>query len=90
MKVIWTPEAQADRENIWHYIFKENRSAAVKIDKLFGRAAKRLATNPKLGRRGIMPGTREIIPHKNYRLIYEIDDGIVWVLALIHTSREWP
>ncbi len=33
---------------------------------------------------------RELIPHESYRLVYEIDDDAVWMLALIHTARQWP
>lgn len=43
-----------------------------------------------LGRPGKIPGTRELIPHENYRLVYEVQDDTVWVLALIHTARQWP
>jgi plasmid stabilization system protein ParE len=39
---------------------------------------------------GIIPGTRELTPHKTHRLVYEIDQEAVWILALVHTSRQWP
>ena len=35
-------------------------------------------------------GTRELIPHESYRLVYEIEGTTVWVLALVHTARQWP
>jgi plasmid stabilization system protein ParE len=43
-----------------------------------------------LGRQGKIPGTRELIPHESYRLVYEIAGESVWVLALVHTARQWP
>ena len=90
MKVIWTPEAQQDRADVWDYIAAENPRAAARMDKLFSDAAARLATHPRLGRPGIIPGTRELIPHASYRLVYEIEGETVWVLALVHTARLWP
>ena len=33
---------------------------------------------------------RELIPHESYRLVYEIERETVWVLALVHTARQWP
>ena len=48
------------------------------------------AAYPKIGKTGKILGTRELIPHENYRLVYEINEGKVWVLALIHTARQWP
>lgn len=71
MKVICTPEAEQDRNDIWQYIAVDNPRAAIKMDELFSEAAARLADLPKLGRSGQIPGTRELIPHENYRLVYE-------------------
>jgi addiction module RelE/StbE family toxin len=90
VKVIWTPEAQQDRADIWDYIAAENPRAAARMDKLFSDAAARLATHPRLGRPGNIRGTRELIPHESYRLVYEIEGETVWVLALVHTARLWP
>src|SRR3546814_12813598 len=55
-------------------------------------AATRLAEFPMLGHAGRIPGTRELIPQETYRIVYEIDnrEQTVWVLALVHTARQWP
>ena len=90
MRVVWTPSAQQDRADIWDYIATDNPHAAVRMDQLFSDAAGSLTEHPMLGRTGEIVGTRELIPHENYRLVYEIDGEMVWVLALIHTSRQWP
>lgn len=90
MRVIWTPEAQQDRTDVWDSIAADNPHAAAQMDELFGAAAARLAEHPKLGRPGKIPGTRELIPHESYRLLYEIERETVWVLALVHTARQWP
>ncbi len=60
------------------------------MDALFSDAAARLAEHPKLGKPGKIPGTRELIPHERYRLVYEIDGETLWLLALVHTARQWP
>ncbi len=49
MIVVWTPEAQRDRANIWDYIAADNPGAAVRVDELFSEAAARLAVHPKMG-----------------------------------------
>jgi len=90
MKVTWTPESQQDRADVWDYIAADNPRAAAQIDDLFSDAAARLAEYPKLGRPGKIPGTRELIPHESYRLVYEIERETVWVLALVHAARQWP
>jgi addiction module RelE/StbE family toxin len=90
VRVIWTPEALQDRADIWDYIVADNPRAAVHMDELFSAAAGRLADYPKVGRPGKIEGTRELVPHESYRLVYEISGETVWVLALIHTARQWP
>ena len=88
MRVIWTPEAQQDRVAIWDYIAAENPQAAVRMDELISDAAARLAEHPKLGRPGRITGTRELIPHESYRLVYEIENETAWILALVHTAKQ--
>ena len=88
MKVIWTPKAEQDRADIWDYIAADNPGAAVRMDELFSDAAARLAAHPKMGKPGKIAGTRELIPHENYRLAYEIEGDTVWVLALTRILRK--
>lgn len=90
MKVRWMAAAKHDRTEIVDYIRSDNPRAAVRMDELFSDAAARLAEHPKLGTLGKIPGTRELIPHESYRLVYEIDDETVWILTLAHTARQWP
>lgn len=65
-------------------------NAAARIDALFSDVAAKLADFPMLGHPGDVPGTRELTPHRSYRLIYEIVEDTVWILTLVHTARLWP
>ena len=88
--VVWAPEAQQDRTDVWDYIAADNPRAAARMDELFNEAAIRLAQHPHRGKPGRIPGTRELIPHESYRLVYEIDAETVWILTLVHTTRQPP
>ncbi|WP_061291228.1 type II toxin-antitoxin system RelE/ParE family toxin [Azotobacter vinelandii] len=92
MKVLWVQAAQQDRADIVEYIAIENPRAALKMDDLFGEAAARLADFLKIGKIGLIPGTRELLPHESYRLVYELDEvgETVWIMAVVHTARQWP
>ena len=90
MTVFWTLQAQQDRADIWDYIAADNPRAAAMMDTLFSEAATLLGEHPRIGRDGKIPGTRELIPHKNYRMIYQIEGDTVWVLTLLHCARQWP
>lgn len=86
----WTEEAEADRADIYEYIREFDPDAALRMDRRFEMAANRLALFPMLGRAGAVSGTREFIPHPNYRMVYEILGDEIWILALIHVARQWP
>lgn len=90
MKVRWTAEAEQDRDDIWEYISTDSPLAAVRMDELFSDSASKLADYPLIGRVGRISGTRELIPHESYRLVYEVDGETVWILALVSTARQWP
>jgi toxin ParE1/3/4 len=90
VKVRWTSEAEQDRADIWDFIAADSPRAAARIDQLLGAAAETLSEFPRRGRPAKAPGTRELIPHESYRLICEIDGDVVWVLAVVHTARQWP
>lgn len=90
MQVIWTPEALQDRLDIWEYIATDNPRAAVHMDELFSAAAASLADFLGRGRLGTVAGTRELIAHENYRLVYQTERDAIWILALVHVARMWP
>ena len=90
MIVYWTQAALQDRAEVMDYIAADNPYAAARMDQLFSDAAGKLRQFPLLGQAGKITGTRELVPHENYRLVYEFDGEAVWILALVHTSRQWP
>ena len=90
MKVLWTPQSQQDRAAIWDYIEPQNAAAAIRIDLLFSDIVAKLGDFPMLGRPGIIADTRELTPHRSYRVVYEISGDTVWILAVVHTARQWP
>lgn len=89
-KVFWARTAEQDRADIFDFIAKDNPRAAIDMDERFAEAAGRLARYPELGKPGLVAGTRELIPHESYRLVYEVQQDTVWILALVHTARMWP
>lgn len=90
MELFWTPEATQDREEIYDYIEADNPAAALAIDELFAEKAGRLVDHPGLGRPGRVTGTRELVAHQNYILVYDVASGLVRVLRVLHAARQWP
>lgn len=89
MKLSWTPEAIADRDAIFDYIEADNPAAAAALDELFSEKAERLTDHPKLGRPGRVEGTRELVVHENYILVYDIVGDLTRILRVLHAARQW-
>jgi plasmid stabilization system protein ParE len=60
------------------------------MDTIFAEKAALLTRFPALGHPGRVPGTRELLAHRHYFLIYRIRGDQIQILRLLHTSRQWP
>ncbi len=90
IELFWTPEAIEDREEIYDHIEADNPIAALSLDDLFAEKANNLIDHPHLGRPGRVAGTRELMAHQNYILVYDLSGDRVRVLRVLHVARLWP
>lgn len=90
MRVEWYPEAEADLEEIVGYIFQHNPTAALQIEDLILSSAQNLSSTPYMGRPGYSFGSRELVVHPNYMLVYKICEPVVFITAVVHTSQLYP
>lgn len=86
--LFWTPLAIRDREQVYSYIEADKPTAA--LDELFEAQAVLLTAQPKLGKLGRVAGTRELVVHKNYILVYDLQGGSVRILRILHVAMKWP
>ena len=91
MRIRFTPRARDDLIEIHDYIAVENPHAARQVASTIRDQVRILATHPLLGRRGEVPGTRElVIDRYPYLLAYRINGDTVEILAIWHTARDLP
>ena len=64
--------------------------AAIAMGDMLMQKATQLDQHPKLGRAGRVTGTRELVVHPNYILIYRIVGESVEVLRVKHAAQKWP
>lgn len=86
----WRPAAIADRKSITAYIGLDNPRAAIETGDMLIQKAGQLDQNPTLGRIGRVKGTRELVVHPNYILIYRVVGEEVEVLRVKHAAQKWP
>ena len=87
MAVKWTKTALRSVGDIAHYIAKDSPTRATSFVLELQQAVTKLQVHPGMGRAGRVPGTRELVLHKNYIAIYRVRDGDVEILRLHHVAR---
>ena len=43
-----------------------------------------------LGRPGRVDGTRELLVHRNYFMVYDVKDERIRIVRVLHGARRWP
>ena len=87
--VKWQPTAAEDLEEIIDYIAERNPVAAYELEDHILKSAESLAEQPYKGRGGRVAGTRELLVHPNYWLVYEISD-LIKITNVVHTRKLYP
>lgn len=87
---LWRPAAIADHKSITAYIAQDNPRAAIEMGDMLIQKAAQLDQHPTLGRVGRVKGTRELVVHPNYILIYRIVGKVAEVLRVKHAAQKWP
>jgi toxin ParE1/3/4 len=90
MKILIREKAAGDLEGIFHWIAKDNPSAAAEVVRRIRRRIGRLAVSglAHIGRPGLIAGTRELV-EVPYIIVYEVHDDReeIVVLAVFHGAQ---
>ncbi len=88
--LVWKKQARADLLAIVAYIAQDNPDAAEKLADEIEAKTDKLRTHPNLFRVGRKRGTREMVAHENYLVIYRVTSGVVEILRVKHVAQKWP
>ena len=89
MLIEWRPEERAELWQILNYIGDRNLAAAIELNQSIEAAVSALPQHPCLYRVGRVSGTREIVVHPNYLVVYRATDRVE-ILAVLHARQEFP
>lgn len=89
MRIEWRPGARAELLEILDYISDHDIQAANELSRAIDAAIAALSRHPFLYRTGRVSGTREIVVHPNYVVVYRVTDQIE-VLSILHARQEYP
>lgn len=90
LPVEWRAEASTDLEDILSYIADRNESAAESLNEAIEQATSQLPQHPYLYRLGRADGTREIVVHPNYLVIYLVTSIAIEIVAVVHARQQYP
>ena len=88
-ELVWSIRALTELDEIITYIPSQDpitaQRVAARIDERIGS----LLLHPRLGRRGRVTGTRELVVAP-FIVAYEVTDDLIVVLAVLRGRRRWP
>ncbi len=90
LPVVWRPAARDSLAEIVGYIAARNPAAARRMKALIEAAVLPLANHPFLFRPGRVPGTRELVAHPNYIVIYRVLTDRVEIVNVLHARQSYP
>lgn len=89
-RLVIRPSALQDMRDIFNYIRSDNPGAAKELLKEINEKIMALPDHPKLYRQGRTPNTREMPVRSKYVVIYREVPGIIRILRVLHTARQYP
>jgi toxin ParE1/3/4 len=88
MNVRWQPVAVDDLDGIYLHISSHSSAAAAAVVERILDAVDRLEADPRTGRMGDVPGTRELaVPGLPYIIVYSYEAEAVTVVAVFHGAH---
>jgi addiction module RelE/StbE family toxin len=91
VRVRWLRSGLRSLQKVSAFIAADNPLAASRVINTVHDRAALLAANPKLGRAGRFPGTRELIlGDLPFIIVYRLTRDELQILRLLHTSQEFP
>lgn len=88
LKLIWGVEALDQLEEMTTYIARSSETAAMR--RRIEQSVVPALTYPEMFRPGRIKGTREIVAHPNYIVVYTIREETIFVLSVIHARQKYP
>lgn len=92
MKIVWSDEAITQLEEILLMVAEyAGLSSSEHYLSEFERLVALAADNPRMGKIGVIPQTRELYPlNGKYRIVYEIADDMLHVLTVKASKQLHP
>lgn len=89
LSLLWKKQARLDLLNIVEHIAQDNPDAAEELANDIEARTEKLREFPEMYKVGRKRGTRELVAHKNYIVVYRVINSQVEVLRVKHSAQQW-
>jgi len=90
LPIRWNAKALDELDVIAGYIAQFNPIAAEGLQEAIEASVLPLSEHPYLYRKGRVAGTRELVVHPNYIVVYRVLTDQVEIVGVLHAAREYP
>lgn len=90
LAIVWRARARRSLVGIVRHIAEHNPTAARLIKTQIEQSVLPAAEHPYLFRGGRVPGTREIVAHPNYIVVYRVTTDRIEVVHVLHARQQYP
>lgn len=90
LPILWLPSASEDLNEIIGFIADRNLTAAIDLQEVIEQATSQIPQHPYIYRAGRVAGTREMVVHPNYLVIYRVGATAIEILGVLHTRLPYP
>ena len=90
LPISWSVTALDDLDTLTDYIAEFDVRAAIAMHDLIEESVRPVSNYPNIFRQGRIPGTREIVAHPNYIIVYRVTDTAIEVINVLHSRQEYP
>lgn len=90
LDLIWDLDGADQLFEIIDYIAARDQAAAERLEREIHERIELARKFPGIGRLGRIAGTRELIVHPNYLVIYRVNEAAIEVLRVLHARQRYP
>lgn len=90
LPVLWRTKARSGLALITGYIAERNPIAAQRLKDAIEQSVSNLPQHPYLYRSGLVAGTREIVVHPNYVVVYRVTIFAIEIINVLHSRQQYP
>jgi len=90
LPIVWRARARDSLVGIVRHIAVRNPAAARRSKTLVEQSVLPASEHPYLFRPGRVPGTREVVAHPNYIVVYRVAADRIEAVHVLHARQQYP